>query len=200
MLSPDHDRSFARPRRRRGGRGVHDAARPRARAPRTPGTPTRSRSSTTSAPRGASIAHPHAQVFALDAVPAAVARGARTRAATRATTSCVDDAAPTEPRRRAPRRGSRVWCPYASTSPYLVRVAHDRAGPRFDERRRRRARRHRGRDCATRLTRLGATLGDPPYNVVVHTAPPGDGPFHWYVEIVPRLSVSPASNRRPASW
>ena len=31
--------------------------------------------------------------------------------------------------------------------------------------------------------------GDAPYNVVVHTAPPGDAPFHWYVEIVPRVSV-----------
>jgi UDPglucose--hexose-1-phosphate uridylyltransferase len=32
-------------------------------------------------------------------------------------------------------------------------------------------------------------LGDPPYNLVVHTAPPGAGPYHWYIEITPRLSV-----------
>ena len=39
------------------------------------------------------------------------------------------------------------------------------------------------------LARLDAALGDPPYNLVVHSAPPGPGPFHWYVEIVPRVSV-----------
>jgi UDPglucose--hexose-1-phosphate uridylyltransferase len=39
------------------------------------------------------------------------------------------------------------------------------------------------------LARLDAALGDPPYNLVVHTAPPGSGPYHWYVEIMPRLSV-----------
>jgi len=32
-------------------------------------------------------------------------------------------------------------------------------------------------------------LGNVPYNVVVHTAPRAGGPFHWYVEVVPRISV-----------
>ena len=44
--------------------------------------------------------------------------------------------------------------------------------------------------CGARtLARLYAALGDPPYNLVVHSAPPGPGPFHWYVEIVPRVLI-----------
>jgi UDPglucose--hexose-1-phosphate uridylyltransferase len=39
------------------------------------------------------------------------------------------------------------------------------------------------------LARLDAAVGDPPYNMVVHGAPPGVDSFHWYVEVVPRLSV-----------
>ncbi len=81
-----------------------------------------------------------------------------------------------------------VWCPHASGSPYLVRVAHSRAGAQFDT----------SDDdvlAATALAvrdtlaRLDLALGDPPYNLVVHAAPPGAEPFHWYVEIVPRLAV-----------
>jgi UDPglucose--hexose-1-phosphate uridylyltransferase len=39
------------------------------------------------------------------------------------------------------------------------------------------------------IRRLRALLGDAPYNVVVHTAPRDHAPFHWYVEITPRVSV-----------
>ncbi len=135
---------------------------------------------------GASIAHPHAQVFALDGVPAAVVEAlARARAAGSdlvAADAARDDLVVT--------RGEAVacWCPYASTAPYQLRLAHDRAGARFDE----------AADAVVAavavalrdaLTRLRSALGDVPYNVIVPTAPRGDAPFHWYVEIVPRLTV-----------
>jgi UDPglucose--hexose-1-phosphate uridylyltransferase len=139
---------------------------------------------------GASIAHPHAQVFALDLVPPAVEQAmARVRAAG------VDlvraDASPEE---LVVARGDGVtlWCPYASASPYQLRLAHDDAGPRFDL----------ADDAALdavavalrdALRRLRDALGDVPYNVVVHTAarrPDGAAdPFHWYVDVVPRISI-----------
>jgi UDPglucose--hexose-1-phosphate uridylyltransferase len=136
-------------------------------------------------PAGASIEHPHAQVFALDTVPAAVAaRVARFGDAAR--DLVLDDAAPTQ---LAVAHGpARSWCPRASTSPYLVRVAHEDAGAAFEA----------AHDDVLAVTALAArdvlacldgALDDPPYNLVVHTAPPGAGPYHWYVEIVPRLSV-----------
>jgi UDPglucose--hexose-1-phosphate uridylyltransferase len=138
-------------------------------------------------PAGASIEHPHAQVFALDLVPVAVdAAVARVRDAGRDLVR--DDAAHDELAVAGAPAGVAVWCPGASSSPYLVRIAHERGGPRFDA----------APDdilapvaLALRdvLARLDAALGDPPYNVVVHGAPPGAHTFHWYVEVIPRLSV-----------
>jgi UDPglucose--hexose-1-phosphate uridylyltransferase len=139
---------------------------------------------------GASIAHPHAQVFALDLVPRAVeAALARVRAA--AVDLVPADAAP-EQLLVARRGATTTWCPYASAFPYQLRLAHDDAGARFDL----------AHDavldaCAVALRdalrQLRDALGDVPYNVVVHTAPrrPDDReePFHWYVEVIPRISV-----------
>jgi UDPglucose--hexose-1-phosphate uridylyltransferase len=134
---------------------------------------------------GASIVHPHAQVFALDVVPPAVdAALARVQAARR--DLVVDDyeAAPSQ----IAREPVWVWCPHASVSPYFVRIAHPRAGARFDE---------AGDDTVAEvarairdtLARLMTVLGDAPYNLIVRTAPPERAPFHWYVDVIPRVSV-----------
>jgi UDPglucose--hexose-1-phosphate uridylyltransferase len=134
---------------------------------------------------GASMAHAHAQLFALDFVPLLVdAALARARAAARDLVAAdVDAAAP--PISDDP---VWVWCPHASTSPYLVRIAHPDAGPRFDE-----SDDTLVADVAIAirdtLARLAAVLGDVPYNLVVRTAPPGREPYHWYVDVIPRLSV-----------
>jgi UDPglucose--hexose-1-phosphate uridylyltransferase len=135
---------------------------------------------------GASIAHSHAQVFALDVVPPAVEQAvARVRAA--GTDLVRADAA--DEALLVRRDGAiTVWCPYASASPYQLRLAHDAAGARFDLA-------HDDvlatiavalRDA---LRRLRDVLGDVPYNVVVHTAPRDEEPFHWYVEVIPRVTV-----------
>jgi UDPglucose--hexose-1-phosphate uridylyltransferase len=135
---------------------------------------------------GASIAHPHAQVFALEVVPRAVEE-----AVARVATAGVDlvevDRAPDD-LVVAHRGDVTVWCPRASASKYQCRVAHAASGARFDlapddE--------IDGVAIALRDTvrRLRAVLGDVPYNVVVQTAPLGDRPFHWYVEVIPRVSV-----------
>jgi UDPglucose--hexose-1-phosphate uridylyltransferase len=139
---------------------------------------------------GASIAHPHAQVFALDVVPRAVEEAlGRVRAA--GVDLVQTDAAPEE-LRISRGEATTTWCPYASASPYQLRLAHDDAGARFD--------------LATddvldatavglrdALRRLRDALGDVPYNVVVNTAPrrPEERvePFHWYVDVIPRISV-----------
>jgi UDPglucose--hexose-1-phosphate uridylyltransferase len=134
---------------------------------------------------GASISHPHAQGFALDFVPPAVeAALARVQAAGH---DLVADDARAEPFVIA-REPVWVWCPRASASPYCVRVAHPAAGPHFVE-----ADDHVVTAVAIAirdaLARLATMLEDPPYNVVLRTAPPGRAPFHWYVDIIPRLTV-----------
>ena len=135
---------------------------------------------------GASIAHPHAQVFALDVVPAAVVDAlARVLGAGE---DLVRADAASESLTVARHGRVTTWCPFASTDPYLLRVAHDDAGARFDA----------ADDLVVAalapalrdaLGNLRTTLGDVPYNFVVSSAPPDAEPFHWYVEIVPRISV-----------
>jgi UDPglucose--hexose-1-phosphate uridylyltransferase len=39
--------------------------------------------------------------------------------------------------------------------------------------------------------KLDVTLEQPPYNMVLHSAPVQDGPlthYHWHIEIIPRLT------------
>src|SRR3954454_20542440 len=72
---------------------------------------------------GASIAHPHAQVFVLDVVPRAVEE-----AMARVRDAGVDLVrADAEREELVVARGDDVtlWCPYASAAPYQLRVAHD---------------------------------------------------------------------------
>jgi len=139
---------------------------------------------------GASVPHPHAQVVALDALPEAI------HAAVDRFTSdirlVVDDMA--DPELLVHDGEARAWCPKASTTPAMVRVALPDAGPRFDQ----------ASDDDVRmvaaglrdaLARLDAWLTDPPYNFVVHGGPPSGGPFHWYVEITPRVSITAGFER-----
>ncbi len=83
-----------------------------------------------------------------------------------------------------------AWCPRAGSAPYELRLALRSPGSRFDE----------AGDGDVRLladatrsvlARLGAATGDAPYNLVVHTGPPGasDKSFHWYVEVQTRMAV-----------
>ncbi len=134
---------------------------------------------------GASIAHPHAQVFALDRVPRAVEAALERTCLAHHDLVAADAADPSYLVTDAP---ASLWCPRASPSPYFMRVAHSAAGACF----------HDADDdvlaavavsVRDAVRRLAAALGDVPYNVVVHTAPPARAPFHWYVDVVPRVSI-----------
>jgi UDPglucose--hexose-1-phosphate uridylyltransferase len=135
---------------------------------------------------GASIAHPHAQVFALEVVPRAVEEALARWAA--ADIDLVEDDAADQELVVAQAGDVTVWCPPASASKYLLRVAHAEAGGCFEL-----ATDAVVADVALALRdtvrRLRALLGDAPYNVVVHTAPRDRAPFRWYVEVTPRVSV-----------
>ncbi len=134
---------------------------------------------------GASIAHPHAQVFALDVVPRAVEEALgrfRTAGIDLVLADVLEDHV-------VQSRGMvTTWCPPASSSQYLFRIAHESAGERFD-----RADDDVIGDVAVALRdalrRVRSALGDVPYNVVVYSAPRDATPYHWYVEVTPRLTV-----------
>jgi UDPglucose--hexose-1-phosphate uridylyltransferase len=185
VLSPDHDRSF-------GGLDDRQAAevlgvlRDRVAAHLASGHRAAFAIVNHKREAGASLPHPHGQVLATDFVPPGVAAAVERVERADADLVLAD----------ASRDGSLVlekapvlaWCPYASVSPYEVRVAHPLAGARFDQ-----ASDDEVDVVAVMLrdvlASLGRTLDDPPYNLVLHSAPPGAPRFHWYAEIVPRIAV-----------
>ena len=137
---------------------------------------------------GASIAHPHAQVLALDFVPpAVVAALGRFAASDRV---LEDHAAAAHADGAVLTRGDTVaWCSPSSSAGFEVRLAALGAGRRFAD-----SSDEETRDVALALRdatrQVAAALADPPYNVIVYDAPTaGDEPFHWWIRIVPRLEV-----------
>ncbi len=143
---------------------------------------------------GASIAHPHAQVVALDFVPPTVATAAE-RFASLGTDLVLADQSDAVERGSAVVVGDevRAWCPGGARSPFEVRIAALAPGSSFEAA-------TDGQVLGTAivlrdvLAALGRALDDPPYNFVVHSGaarptPEGGEPFHWWVEVVPRVSV-----------
>ena len=140
---------------------------------------------------GASIAHPHAQVIAVDLVPPLVLeREGRAEAAggdllaldlagARAAGTVVEEV-----------DGAPAWVPVAGAWPWGLRIAPPERVARFDE----------ATDPSVAavarvlrrvLARLGAALGPHAHNVVVHSGAPdvSSGLLPWFVEVVPRLGV-----------
>ena len=143
---------------------------------------------------GASLPHTHAQLYALPFVPAAVARereragayGERT-----AGSGLLSDVLVEEVRRRerlvAIDDEAALICPWASRSPYELRVVPRRESARFEEDTAGAAMLH------TALRLLAKRFdGSPELNLWVCTAPRGEERFHWHVDIAPRLTVKAA--------
>jgi UDPglucose--hexose-1-phosphate uridylyltransferase len=143
---------------------------------------------------GASLPHTHAQLYALDFVPALIARERERFTAHAARTmggNLLADLVQEEVRRRerivAIDEEAVLMAPYASIAPYQLLLAPRRPRPRFED---------DGPGGAAllhdALRRLRARLGaPPPLNLWVRTAPRGAESFCWRIDILPRL-VQPA--------
>jgi UDPglucose--hexose-1-phosphate uridylyltransferase len=140
---------------------------------------------------GASLPHTHAQLYALDFVPADVARE-RERAGAHATRTMghdlLEDLVAEEVR-----RGERIvaideeavlLAPYASRVPFQLLLAPRKPRARFeDDGPTGAALLHEG------LRRLARHLGaSPPLNLWVRTAPRGAERFCWRIDVMPRLT------------
>lgn len=140
---------------------------------------------------GASLEHSHAQLYALPFVPAAVARERERVGAYAERTAgggLLGDILVEEVR-----RGERLVaiddeaaliCPWASRSPFELRVIPRRESPGFAD------------DTAgaemirTAMRVLAARFEGPPeLNLWVRTAPRGAEQFGWHVDIAPRLTI-----------
>jgi UDPglucose--hexose-1-phosphate uridylyltransferase len=140
---------------------------------------------------GASLPHTHAQLYALDFVPAAVARERERFGAHAVRTmggNLLADLVQEEVRRRervvAVDDEAVLLAPYASQLPFQLMIAPRRPRARFED---------DGplgaglvHDALARLRqRLGAV---PPLNLWVRTAPRGADHFCWRIDILPRLT------------
>ncbi len=140
---------------------------------------------------GASLEHTHAQLYALPFVPAAVARERERAGAYGERTAgggLLSDVLVEEVRRRerlvAIDEEAALICPWASGSPFELRVVPRRQSARFEEDTTGAAMIH------TALRLLRERFGrSPELNLWVRTAPRGAEQFHWHVDIAPRLTV-----------
>lgn len=140
---------------------------------------------------GASLEHSHAQLYALPFVPAAVARE-RERAGAYAERGAgaglLSDVLVEEVRRQerlvAIDEEAALICPWASRSPFELRVVPRRETARFEQD-------EGGAEMIrTALRVLAARFdGSPQLNLWVRTAPRGADQFHWHVDIAPRLTI-----------
>ena len=140
---------------------------------------------------GASREHTHAQLYSMRFVPVDVARERERMKAYYERTMGGDlltDVITEEIRRRdrvvAVDDEAVLICPWASRSPFEMRVVPRRAAARFEE----------DEDVGTDMIRravegLAKLFGPPPFNLWVRTAPRDADRFHWHVDIVPRLTV-----------
>jgi UDPglucose--hexose-1-phosphate uridylyltransferase len=140
---------------------------------------------------GASLPHTHAQLYALDFVPGAVARE-RERfgayAARMMGQNLLGDLVAEEVRRRerivAVDEEAVLMAPYGSRLPFQLMLAPRRPRARFEE---------DGPSGAALLhdglRRLARHLGSsPPLNLWVRTAPRGAEHFSWRIDVLPRLT------------
>jgi UDPglucose--hexose-1-phosphate uridylyltransferase len=140
---------------------------------------------------GASREHTHAQLYALPFVPAAIARERERVSAYRERTGgggLLTDVLSEEVRRQerlvAIDEEAALICPWASRSPFELRIVPRAEAPRFED----------GDGGAAMLgtamkalaTHFGAS---PELNLWVRTAPHGTEVFHWHIDIAPRLTV-----------
>ncbi|HVY78020.1 MAG TPA: DUF4921 family protein [Solirubrobacterales bacterium] len=140
---------------------------------------------------GASLEHSHAQLYALDFVPAAVARERERVGAYAERTaggSLLSDVLVEEVRRRerlvAIDDEAALVCPWASRSPFELRIVPRAAAPSFADDTAGAAM------LATALRLLAERFdGSPELNLWVRTAPRGGEHFHWHIDIAPRLSI-----------
>jgi UDPglucose--hexose-1-phosphate uridylyltransferase len=140
---------------------------------------------------GASLEHTHAQLYALDFVPAAVARERERVGAYAERTAgggLLADILVEEVRRRerlvSIDEDAALICPWASRSPFELRVVPREAAASFADD-------SAGTEMIRTALRLLATRfnGSPELNLWIRTAPRGSEHFHWHVDIAPRLSV-----------
>ena len=188
ILSPAHDRSLAQLDDRQVLRVLH-TLQDRARAHAAAGHLYTQLLVNHGVDAGASLTHPHAQIVAIDLAPPTVEHEVThiidgdTCVVCRELERLDHDTSLWVAGHDAP-----IWCPWWSSTAYELLLAPRRHRDRFED---------AGPELeavavALRdgLARLDRTLGDPSYNLIVHTRPADrQTGYHWHIHILPRRQV-----------
>ncbi len=145
---------------------------------------------------GASLEHPHSQVIALPVTPRLVQEevdGALRHYAHRE--RCIFCDIVMQERKQRSRLVLEndefvVFAPWAPRSPFETWIVPKRHESNFET-----EPRERLASCAqalrSSLRRLGAALGEPAYNFILHSNPlrePSSAAYHWHIELMPALT------------
>ena len=134
---------------------------------------------------GASLEHPHSQVFATAGRPERVA-AELDRLAGDGCAACAMVAAERDGPRVVERAGGLLTvCPWASSVPFEALLLPERHQANLQD---------GDAALAAALRGLLGRLRDAagaraPYNLVLHTAPPGVDDFHWHLHLLPRFTT-----------
>lgn len=145
---------------------------------------------------GASLEHPHAQLFAIPIVPEEVERELGCASVFRKRTrECLFCDIAAEERSSGERSvldedGILCFCPHASMAPFEMLVMpanHEECFERMED-----EALIRVSNAVRRSIRaLRKALNDPPYNLYLHTGPCGaSNAYHWHIHIVPKLAIA----------
>jgi UDPglucose--hexose-1-phosphate uridylyltransferase len=145
---------------------------------------------------GASLEHPHSQLIALPIVPREVkdeVDGARTHYTFKERCVFCDiiRQEASDDRRMIAETGDMVaMAPYAPRFPFETWILPKRHQAHYED-----AARHEYASLARLLgeilRRMSKALQNPPYNLLIHSAPlsePAGDFYHWHVEIIPKLT------------
>lgn len=147
---------------------------------------------------GASLEHSHSQIIAIPFIPSEITRELEGSVSYRRTTGrcvfCDVLSRELEKKQRIVYNGHGfiAFTPFASRFPCEVWVVPREHTADFGELEERRQQADLAEALHTVLQGLGRALENPPYNLILHTAPlegSDAADFHWHLEILPRVTA-----------
>ncbi len=147
-------------------------------------------------PAGATLEHPHSQLIALPVVPKRVQEeldGARRYFEFRERCifcDMVQQELETQKRVVLETEHFVVLCPYAARFPFETWIVPRRHESHYESLAAE-AIHDLGQVLNQTLKKIDKSLENPPYNIILHTAPVQDRPlehYHWHIEIMPKLT------------
>ncbi|HYM49971.1 MAG TPA: galactose-1-phosphate uridylyltransferase [Candidatus Limnocylindrales bacterium] len=160
-------------------------------------------------PAGASLEHPHSQLYAISLVPPHFEEelaGARRYADESG--GCVFCRTIEDERQAAQRvvfenDAFIVYCPFAARTPFETWIVPRRHSSSLGDLEVRREKPAFAEALQGTLRALADSLNDPPFNFYIHNAPlKGDHEslYHWHLELIPKLSVAAGFELGTGIW